>query len=96
MPEDFDKIFSQLSDQHFDAAYIQASPLFGQNFMRVLELALRYRVPTISDDVYWARIGFLIGVGITPPALQFIFVEAFNDVLGKYGRRASVENPLLD
>jgi hypothetical protein len=31
--------------------------------------------------------------GITLNALA---VEAFNDVLRKYGRRASVENPLLD
>ena len=28
--------------------------------------------------------------------LNALAVEAFNDVLRKYGKRASVENPLLD
>jgi putative ABC transport system substrate-binding protein len=63
MPEDYDKIFSQLSDQHFDAAYIQSNPLFAQNFMRIVELALRYREPTIGDDARSAQIGLLLGYG---------------------------------
>jgi putative ABC transport system substrate-binding protein len=63
MPEDYDKIFSQLSDQHFDAAYILANPLASQNFMRIVELALRYRVPTVGDDAASARAGLLLGYG---------------------------------
>jgi putative tryptophan/tyrosine transport system substrate-binding protein len=63
MTEDYDKIFSQLSDQHFDAAYIQANPLAVQNFKRIVELALRYRVPTVGDDAGWPRGGLLLGYG---------------------------------
>jgi putative tryptophan/tyrosine transport system substrate-binding protein len=63
IPEDYDKIFSQLSDQHFDAAYIQGNPLGAQNFKRIVELALRYRVPTMGDDATAARGGLLLGYG---------------------------------
>jgi len=63
VPEDFDQIFSHLSDQHFDAAYIQPNALLLQNFKRVFDLALRYRVPTIGDDPFSARNGLLLGYG---------------------------------
>jgi putative ABC transport system substrate-binding protein len=63
VPEDYDQIFSHLSDQHFDAAYIQPNALFQQNFKRVIDLALRYRVPTVGDDPFSARNGLLLGYG---------------------------------
>jgi putative ABC transport system substrate-binding protein len=63
VPEDYDSIFSQLSEQHFDAAYIQPNALFQQNYMRVAELAQRYRVPTMGDDPFSARAGLLLGYG---------------------------------
>jgi len=63
VPEDYDGIFSQLSEQHFDAAYIQPNALFLQNYMRVAELAQRYRVPTMGDDPFSARSGLLLGYG---------------------------------
>jgi len=63
VPEDFDRIFSLLSGQHFDAAYIQPNALFQQNYLRVAELALRYRVPTMGDDPSSARAGLLLGYG---------------------------------
>jgi putative ABC transport system substrate-binding protein len=63
MPEDYDKIFSQLYDQHFDAAYIPPIALAIQNFRRIVELALRYRVPTLGDDAASARAGLLLGYG---------------------------------
>jgi putative tryptophan/tyrosine transport system substrate-binding protein len=63
VPEDYDRIFNQLSEQHFDAAYIQPNALFQQNYMRVVELAQRYRVPTMGDDPFSARAGLLLGYG---------------------------------
>ena len=63
VPEDYDRIFNQLFEQHFDAAYIQPNALFQQNYMRVAELAQRYRVPTMGDDPFSARVGLLLGYG---------------------------------
>jgi hypothetical protein len=41
IPEDLDKIFSQLPEGQFDAAYIEPSPFAIQHFKRIVELTLR-------------------------------------------------------
>jgi putative ABC transport system substrate-binding protein len=63
IPEDFEKIFSELAERQFDAAYIQSNPLVSQNFMRTVESALRYHVPTMGSDVSAARGGYLLSYG---------------------------------
>jgi putative tryptophan/tyrosine transport system substrate-binding protein len=47
--EDYDGIFVQLAAEGFDAAYIQPDPLALRNATRICDLALRYRVATVSD-----------------------------------------------
>jgi len=71
-PGDYDAIFSQLSDQHFDAAYIQPNPLAVQNFIRIVELGLRYGVPTMGDDAIAARSGLLLSYGGDFPAVAVV------------------------
>jgi putative ABC transport system substrate-binding protein len=60
---DYEEIFSQLLDKHFDAAYIAPNPLAQQNYLHIVEVALRHRVPTMGDDVLSARVGLLLGYG---------------------------------
>ena len=60
---DYEEIFSQLLDKHFDAAYIAPNPLAQQNYLHIVEVALRHRVPTMGDDVLSARVGLLFGYG---------------------------------
>jgi hypothetical protein len=61
------KSFDRLAAEHFDAAYIAADPLTNQNLMRVIELALRHKLPAIGEGPGLARLGLLLGYG---PGLQ--------------------------
>jgi putative ABC transport system substrate-binding protein len=46
-----------------DALMIMASPLFARNRQRLLELALRHRLPTMADGRYFAEAGSLLAYG---------------------------------
>jgi putative tryptophan/tyrosine transport system substrate-binding protein len=94
IPEDYDKIFSQLSDQHFDAAYIIWNPLSFQNFKRITELALRYRVPTMGDDATAARGGLLLGYGGTFTSSAFLAADYIDKILrGAKPSELPIEQP---
>jgi putative ABC transport system substrate-binding protein len=60
---DYDGIFARLAAEHFDAAYISTSPFNFNNFTRICELALRHRIPTVTEStgfvrpVWWGRVG---------------------------------------
>jgi len=60
---DYDEIFARLAAEHFDAAYILESPFSIQNAMRIIQLALRYRIPAVSERVEWANAGLLLSYG---------------------------------
>jgi len=60
---DYDEIFARLAAEHFDAAYIPSSPFNNQNGGRICELALRYRIPAVSESAGWARGGLLLTYG---------------------------------
>jgi putative ABC transport system substrate-binding protein len=62
---DYDEIFARLAVEHFDAAAIQPDPLTQQNAKRVIELALRHRIPTVGPSPDWAKRGLLLGYGQT-------------------------------
>jgi putative tryptophan/tyrosine transport system substrate-binding protein len=59
---DFAEIFARIDAEHFDAAAILPDPLILQNATRLIELALRYRIPT-SAAPEWAKGGLLLGYG---------------------------------
>jgi putative tryptophan/tyrosine transport system substrate-binding protein len=60
---DYDEIFARLVAEHFDAAYIPSSPFNLQNRTRIDQLALRYRIPAVSESAGWARVGLLLAYG---------------------------------
>jgi putative tryptophan/tyrosine transport system substrate-binding protein len=58
-----DEIFARLAVEHFDAAYVTGQPFTSQNGKRIIELALRHRIPTIGESADWAKGGLLLGYG---------------------------------
>src|SRR5215470_7253408 len=46
---DYDEIFARLAAEHFDAAYIPGDAFNIQNLAHICQLALRYRIPTVSE-----------------------------------------------
>jgi putative ABC transport system substrate-binding protein len=57
---DYDQIFARLEAEHFDAAYIPGDIVNIQNQARICQLALRHRIPTVSESASWAKCGLLV------------------------------------
>jgi putative ABC transport system substrate-binding protein len=57
---DYDEIFSRLSAEHFDAAYIVGDPLAVRYATRIGELALRHLIPTVGEQAEFAKSGLLL------------------------------------
>ena len=62
--DEMDRTFAQLSADGFEAVYIWSSPFTFMNRRHIAELALRYRVPTISDNSDFANDGVLVTYGM--------------------------------
>jgi putative ABC transport system substrate-binding protein len=58
--QDYDDIFARLAEEHFDAAYIPSVPFNLNNTTRICQLALRYRIPAVSESSNWAMGGLLL------------------------------------
>jgi len=63
LASDYDEVFARIAAEHFDAALISPDPLTQQNAARVIELALRHRIPTVGASTAWAKGGLLLGYG---------------------------------
>jgi putative ABC transport system substrate-binding protein len=57
---DYDEIFARLEAEHFDAVNVPGLPLNLQNQTRICQLALRHRIPAVSEISDWAKCGFLL------------------------------------
>ena len=60
---DYDAIFARLAVEHFDAAYIPTDPFNTNNLTRICQLALRHRIPAVTEPARWAREGLLLTYG---------------------------------
>jgi putative ABC transport system substrate-binding protein len=60
-PEGFDEAFSRMLRDRAEALIVQ--PLFSEHRIRIMELATRHRLPTISDDRSFAEAGGLLAYG---------------------------------
>jgi putative ABC transport system substrate-binding protein len=60
---DYDEIFARLAAEHFDAAYIETSPFNSNNLTRICQLALRHRIPAVTEPAGWAKEGLLLSYG---------------------------------
>jgi len=63
LENNYDEIFARLSAEHFDAAYIASSPSNMQNSARIVELALRHRIPAVGEVSTLAMTGLLLSYG---------------------------------
>jgi putative ABC transport system substrate-binding protein len=61
--KDYDEIFARLAAEHFDAVYISSLPFNVQNASLICQLALRYRLPAVSESSEWAKCGLLLAYG---------------------------------
>jgi putative ABC transport system substrate-binding protein len=64
---DYDEIFARLAAEHFDAAYIPSTPFNSNNLTRICQLALRHRIPAVSEVAAWPRGGLLLSYGQDGP-----------------------------
>jgi putative ABC transport system substrate-binding protein len=60
---DYDEIFVRLAADGFDAVYVPGFPFNSQNQTRICQLALRYRIPAVSESAGWVRAGLLLAYG---------------------------------
>ena len=63
---DYDEIFARLAAEHFDAVNVPGVPFNMQNQTRICQLALRHRIPAVSEYDGWAKCGFLLTYGQDP------------------------------
>ena len=60
---DYDEVFARIATELFDAAVISPDPLTQQNAARIIKLALRHRIPTVSGTSVWTKGGLLLSYG---------------------------------
>src|SRR5262249_34539448 len=58
---DYDEIFARLPAEHFDAVYVPNVPAHRSNMRHICQLALRHRIPAVSEEASWAKCGLLLG-----------------------------------
>jgi putative ABC transport system substrate-binding protein len=68
-PEAFEGAFTAMVQGGADALMIMASPLFARHRQRLLELALRHRLPTMAGGRFFAEAGSLLAYGAVPREL---------------------------
>ena len=62
-PEAFEAAFTAMVHVRAEALMIMENALFGRNRHRLLELALRHRLPTMSGGRHFAAAGSLLTYG---------------------------------
>ena len=60
---DYDEIFARPATEHFDAVNVIGFPFNNQNAARICQLALRHRIPAVSETATWAKCGLLLAYG---------------------------------
>src|SRR5262249_45374925 len=60
---DYDEIFARRATEHFDAVNVIGLPFNYQNATRICQLALRHRIPAVSETANWEKFGLLLTYG---------------------------------
>ena len=60
---DFDQVFASLAQQHADALFVSADPLFASKREHLVALAAQYAMPTIYEFREFVEAGGLISYG---------------------------------
>lgn len=89
--DDIEPIFARLGADGFDAAYVLTNPVTYANRKQIAQIALKYRIPTVSEASDYARDGILLTYGLNTPRL----VEGAAEYIDKLLRGAKpAELPL--
>ncbi len=67
--KDIDELFARLAADGFDAAYVVTNPVTFANRQRLAQLALRWRIPAVSEATEYAREGLLLTYGLNTSRL---------------------------
>jgi putative ABC transport system substrate-binding protein len=62
-PDDFESAFSSASEAHAQAIDVLASPFFNSNRARLVDLALKYKLPAVYETSEYVRDGGLLAYG---------------------------------
>jgi putative ABC transport system substrate-binding protein len=84
--DDFEGAFATIASAHSDALYVSSDNLFFRNRELLVELAARYKIPTIYPSREFAALGGLVSYGTNNPA-------AYAQVGEYVGRVLSGEKP---
>jgi putative tryptophan/tyrosine transport system substrate-binding protein len=89
VPDDLDEVFTQ----GFDAVYVQLGPFAYANRMRIGELSLRHRVPTVGEA--FPESGILLTYGVDQKS-SFVRAAEYVDKVLRGGKPADlpVEQPM--
>jgi putative ABC transport system substrate-binding protein len=62
-PDEFEAAFQAAETAHCDAVVLSQGPFFAINAARIGELALKYRLPTMSGETGFAQLGGFMNYG---------------------------------
>jgi putative tryptophan/tyrosine transport system substrate-binding protein len=65
-PEKIDRAFAEMNKRGVGAIIVALDPFFGQRIRQIAELALKYRLPSVSANPVWAsqsEVALLMGYG---------------------------------
>src|SRR5262245_54566388 len=68
-PDEFDAAFASMAAQRVGALLVIGDSVFLVNRARLINTALKHRIPTVSTQAQWAEAGGLIAYGPNMPAL---------------------------
>jgi putative ABC transport system substrate-binding protein len=93
-PQEIDKAFASFRQQNVGALVVLLDGLFQQQRSKIVELAMKHRLPSISADSMYAEAGGLINYG-TNLAEQFRYAATIVDKILKGAKPADlpVEQP---
>jgi putative ABC transport system substrate-binding protein len=61
---DVDELFEVIAAERYDAVYVVSSPLLYLYKGKIVESALRHRIPAISESTEYTRLGLLLSYGL--------------------------------
>ena len=65
-PEDFDKAFADMSNAHAGALAVMSTPVFNLHHQQLVDLAAKYRLPTVYSWRFYANAGGLMSYAMDP------------------------------
>jgi putative tryptophan/tyrosine transport system substrate-binding protein len=94
-PDDFERVFAALRQEHPDGLYVPGGPLISANAKRILDYVVKSRLPSVYDDKESVEAGGLMSYA-ADPVDQYWRLASYVDKILKGTKPAElpVEEPL--